>query len=467
MSPAAAKPRWRVVADELRRQLKGPTGHQLETARRLQITLPRRTPAPVARVILHWHVTDPSLRDESTVEVSITLLELEEKLELPLTRTLLTNSREELSAWIFSRYMLQTELGLRELKPVPGDVVHQQFRPEGDNRVVSSIGEDGRVHFAGRYSGRAWPNHLSAIARVGSAGHAAAKAAAENRRINNQTSTTTNLDSFAPLEQYKLESSMPSAEAVRVLEDLLESGEGSEESFQRVITAHPALLGALVIGNWATYVIPKPRLGAEYVPDYLVLGINSNGPNWILVEIERPTHNISLQSGQHSGETRHAISQIVDWREWLIDNVSYAQRQGFVGLTTNSHGLVIIGRDTPSPVRQGSRVNTEWESRIAVHSWDWLLRTAQTFSADPFRVSRVATDVQRHLDEDRFGTEAARLPETLDSSPSSSAGLAAMRPEDVDAFFSLLNEEEDEGENEGEDDRGGDDRPDGPEAGAR
>lgn len=323
MSPAA-KPRWRIVADELRRQLKGPTDHQRETARRLQVTLPHGTPAAVARVVLHWHVTDPSLRDESTHEVSLTLSDLEEKLELPLTRMLITNSRDELSAWILSRYMLQTERGLRELKPVPGDVVHQRFRADGDNRVISSIGENGRVHFTGRHSGRAWPNHLTAIARVGSAGYVAAKAAAENRRLNDQISTTTNLDSFAPLEQYKLESSMPSPEAVRRLEDLLESGEASEESFQRVITAHPALLGALVVGNWGTYVIPKPRLGAEFIPDYLVLGINSNGPSWVLVEIERPTHNISLQTGQHSGETRHAISQIVDWREWLIDHVAYA-----------------------------------------------------------------------------------------------------------------------------------------------
>lgn len=125
-----------------------------------------------------------------------------------------------------------------------------------------------------------------------------------------------------------------------------------------------------------------------------------------------------------------------------------------MGLTTNSHGLVIIGRDTPSPVRQGPRVNTEWESRIAVHSWDWLLRTAQTFSADPFGVSRVATDVQHDLDEDRFGVSTANLPAILHSIPSHSAEMAEMRPEDVDAFFSLQDDEGDEEEIADEGDRG-------------
>lgn len=443
MSPAAASPGWKTIADGMERLLQGPTTHQLETAASLSVILPASLPAPVATVVLHWHITDPGLRGSSTFDVPFGLIELEASLGLSPTEELITNSRAELSAWFAARYMLKTLRGLRSLQPVPGDVVHQRFRPVGEDRVVSSIGNDGRVHFKGRPSGRAWPNNLTMVARVGSSGHPAAARASANNQLNRSTSTTTNLQNFDGLNGWALKSVIPSPQAIRALEDLLESGEMREEKYQQTITAHPELLGALVIGNWRTYVIPKPRLGGEYVPDYLVLGINSHGPNWVLVEIESPRHQITNQNGSLSTPTRHAVGQINDWREWLLNEVSYVQSQGYVGLTTRSHGVVIIGRDDPSPTHANSRVRTEWENRIAVHSWDWLLRSAKNFSQNNLQVTDIAVDVERDLNADALGTsgsspdilEAMRptaMILTLDEDDSDPFGLDALVDESAD-----------------------------------
>ena len=74
---------------------------------------------------------------------------------------------------------------------------------------------------------------------------------------------------------------------------------------------------------------------------------------------------------------------------WLTRNVAYAQGElHLYGLTNQAPGLVIIGRDDPSAERNASRAQSAEEPRIAIHSWDWLLRHARNLSANVVRVSK-------------------------------------------------------------------------------
>jgi hypothetical protein len=273
-----------------------------------------------------------------------------------------------------------TARGLRALEPEPGDAVTigtQTARP----RIISSVGSDGRIYLKGRPSASAWPNHLTRVARRGEAGYDEAFRAADAASLNAMRYSPENSANFRALEQYIVEDVVPTPEAIRALEELMESGERREERFQQVLTAHPALLASLVIGNWQTYVIPKVRLGSEFVPDYLVLGLNSLGPQWLTVEIEAPHHRIEIASGDLSQATRHAVRQVVDWRDWLTDEIAYAQRTlGLYGLTNRAPGLVIIGRSEPSMERASERSRSGEDSDIAIHSWDWLLRNARNFT---------------------------------------------------------------------------------------
>jgi hypothetical protein len=191
-----------------------------------------------------------------------------------------------------------------------------------------------------------------------------------------------NSANFRSLEPFVVDDVVPTPEAIRALEELMESGERREERFQEVLTAHPALLASLVIGNWQTYVIPKVRLGSEYVPDYLVLGLNSLGPQWLTVEIEGQHHRIEIANGDLSQATRHAVRQVVDWRDWLTGEIGYAQRTlGLYGLTNRAPGLVIIGRSEPTLERASERSRSGEDSDIEIHSWDWLLRNARNFTS--------------------------------------------------------------------------------------
>lgn len=387
-----------MVAEKLERLAKSPTTEQLRVGKALGISLPTSVPAPVVGVILQQKLASALFKgigNQAVLPDSLGVLE--DELGVTDRAFLITHSREEVSAWFNARYMEMTARGLRHLKPAEGDVV--QLSKADQRRVISSIGEDGRVYFKGRPSNRAWPNHLVMVARVGDPEHAALVAAVDAALRNSANYTSVGFESLAVLEPYALQSRVPAPEALRAFEDLIESGETLEPPFQKLIETYPALLASTVIGSWKTYVIPQKRLGAEYVPDFLVLGINSLGPHWVAVEIEAARHSILNKNQTLSPATRHAVEQIKDWREWLTDNVAYAQMTlGLPGLTNRVPGLVVIGRDAPSASRRPSRAQSVEDSAITIHSWDWLLRSAQQMARHPLQPSELASQVGLKLD---------------------------------------------------------------------
>ncbi|GAA5038367.1 DUF4263 domain-containing protein [Microbacterium fluvii] len=392
--PAESIPQWKLIADKLDALVSGPTDTQRALAEALGIDLPSQAPAPVAAAILRSNMSTALLETMTPArEIPEVLSEIEEELGLEPTTHLITGTKAEVSAWFAARYMVMTVRGLRSLQPEPGDIVTSPGWAGGDHRVISSIRSDGRVIMRRHPARSAWPNHLNVVARFGSEGYEAQERTVDARIRNATTSRSTNFANYARLSEYELTALQPPPEGIRALEELLEAGEHREEPLQRVLTQYPQLLARTVVGGWRTYVVPKPRLGGELVPDFLILGLNSVGPQWVTVEIEATRHRILNRDGSLSTPTRHAVGQINDWREWLTTNVAYAQTElGLFGLTNRAPGLVVIGRDDPSAERVASRALSDENSRIAVHSWDWLLRATRNADGAPIHGTDFARD---------------------------------------------------------------------------
>jgi hypothetical protein len=142
-----------------------------------------------------------------------------------------------------------------------------------------------------------------------------------------------------------------------------------------------------------------------------VLGINSLGPQWLLVEIEAARHGIVNKNGTLSGPTRHAIKQIQDWGEWLTTNVAYAHNElNLHGLTNRAPGLVIIGRDEPTTQRRAARARSQESAQISIHSWDWVLRSARNLSVMAIDFS----DLARHNAENGTGQGVGSPPDVVE-----------------------------------------------------
>ncbi|WP_405875672.1 DUF4263 domain-containing protein [Streptomyces xanthophaeus] len=168
----------------------------------------------------------------------------------------------------------------------------------------------------------------------------------------------------------------PSRVDREALEDALDTA-ASESDMQVLLERHPSLLAATVKGNHGTWVLRQVRLGSAYVPDFLMASEASAGVGRHLVELESPKARLTNPGNQRESPTlRAALHQIHDWREWLSENLPAAQKK-WPGITPQSRGLIIMGREDPTDRAEGIRDRISRESRIEIRTYDWLIRAAE------------------------------------------------------------------------------------------
>lgn len=75
-------------------------------------------------------------------------------------------------------------------------------------------------------------------------------------------------------------------------------------------------------GHHDTFIFPEFQLGTSYQVDYLLVGKNSGGYEFIFVELEHPNKNITLENGHLADALRKGERQALDWKYWLEANYS-------------------------------------------------------------------------------------------------------------------------------------------------
>jgi hypothetical protein len=172
----------------------------------------------------------------------------------------------------------------------------------------------------------------------------------------------------------------PTDELVDEFDSVLRSAK-HEEPLQRFFTAHPEML-VQQLGAGCRWVIPKPQLGGQYEPDFMVARLDSNGLRWVAVELESPTVEglFTKTNGTPQEKLREGIQQIKDWKYWIESNLQTARNSprdggcGLVGVSPRIDGMVFIGRRSIFRTDdQRRRHDIAWSDHIQVHSYDWLL----------------------------------------------------------------------------------------------
>ncbi len=160
-----------------------------------------------------------------------------------------------------------------------------------------------------------------------------------------------------------------------------------ERDLQEVLEHRPNILVQVLQGGHGRWVIPRPRLGSKFEPDFLLAVASSIGMEWFGVELESPKHSLFTKKGDPRQALTHAIRQIQDWRNWLSQNLRLARaprsEQGleFFGIDAEISGIILIGRrkNTGSEEDQALRRRMIREHRIVIRSYDWLLEMAEHF----------------------------------------------------------------------------------------
>jgi hypothetical protein len=153
-----------------------------------------------------------------------------------------------------------------------------------------------------------------------------------------------------------------------------------EEDVQQFLQVNPKFLIQHLGGGHGRWVIPKARLGAEHVTDFLIAEKHSFGFEWQAVELESPLRPMFNKNGDPSQYLNHAIRQITDWRIWLKANQAYASKSrdesglGLTDIDTNVKGIILIDR------RKNVLSNTAARRRqmtqnlnIEIHTYDYLV----------------------------------------------------------------------------------------------
>lgn len=158
----------------------------------------------------------------------------------------------------------------------------------------------------------------------------------------------------------------------------------SEHAVQAALEECPILLVQHLEGGHGRWCIPKARLGAEHVPDFLIGERSSEGYEWQAIELESPRARPFTRAGDPSAVLTHAVRQIQDWRAWLQHNQSYASRPraesglGLTDIVADLAGIIYIGRRAAfDPNTNARRRQMKLDLGIRIRSYDGLLDTAR------------------------------------------------------------------------------------------
>lgn len=189
------------------------------------------------------------------------------------------------------------------------------------------------------------------------------------------------------LDEYSVRWDRITPEDVASLQELLDS-DPDEAPMHRFLEDNPKFLIQVLTGGHGRYFISKPRLGSQYVPDFLIGDQTSMGIEWYAVEIESPRKKVYRKDGNFRSELNQAINQIKDWRNWLTNRIADARDPkeqdglGLIGIDGRVPGLILIGRRDEYPDRYNTRRRqARQDDRIAIHSYDRLLEVARSNSS--------------------------------------------------------------------------------------
>ena len=173
----------------------------------------------------------------------------------------------------------------------------------------------------------------------------------------------------------KLREIDPNAQARKMMAELILQYEsllaGPEEPLHQFIKKNPQLLCPTHDRVWS-----KLPLGNR-ISDFV---FREPAGGYLLVELEQPSHLLFRKHGQPRQALNHAIDQVMDWRRYLEDNLSTAQRElGLEGISSNPRCLIVIGRS--SSLDEGNRRKlTSMENAspwLKIMTYDDLLANAK------------------------------------------------------------------------------------------
>jgi hypothetical protein len=117
--------------------------------------------------------------------------------------------------------------------------------------------------------------------------------------------------------------------------------------------------------------------------DFAWLNDNSDGPEWTLVEIEKPRLNIFKKDGEPTQQFNHAIEQVKSWRRYFNENP--AEKKRIFGAVSRFRYILVAGdKETWSKENAAKwRMDNNRETEFEIRSSDIFSRAIKVLETDP------------------------------------------------------------------------------------
>jgi len=120
--------------------------------------------------------------------------------------------------------------------------------------------------------------------------------------------------------------------------------------------------------------------GTQYRCDFCWLNDNSDGPEWVLVEIEKPNMRLFNRSGDPSAELHHAIEQVKSWERYFQRYP--AEKARIFGVVARFRYVLVAGRRNDWQSKEAAiwRSHHNETSKIEIHSTDVLYDAVEHYT---------------------------------------------------------------------------------------
>jgi hypothetical protein len=130
-------------------------------------------------------------------------------------------------------------------------------------------------------------------------------------------------------------------------------------------------------------VFREINFGGGLKCDYAWLNDNSDGPEWVLVEIEKPKLKLFKKDHEPTHQLNHAIEQVKSWRRYFNENP--AEKRRIFGAVARFR-FILVGGDKESFATDSAskcRIDNNKETEIEIRSSEIFVRALAILDEHP------------------------------------------------------------------------------------
>lgn len=181
----------------------------------------------------------------------------------------------------------------------------------------------------------------------------------------------------------------------------------SEQELLAVIKENSFLLSDIYSRQYGVQPnFSEVPFGRNYRCDFCWLNDNSDGPEWVLVEVEKPKVNLFNRKGDPSADLNHAVEQVRSWDRYFATNP--IEKNRIFGAVAKFRLVLVVGEGADWDERNASiwKSHFNGSENIEIRSMNTFYKALNRFKQNPdipsfeqVPVSRKSTELSQYCNE--------------------------------------------------------------------